>query len=127
MISHVGSRGSTSGLDAESFLIRVMFSTAVRALRRNLLSIIVLALVCLAISGFIPQHTPEIKQARKRHSGNRPELDQFMGAKLSKANMSGAQQLVDNAIKQDKVRSLSVHNAEPSEHHSLVFVTVAHG
>ncbi len=83
-----------------------MFTGALRAVRRNLLSIIVLGLVCLAISGFIPQGTPELK-AQKRRAGASQELEQFMGSKPSKANMSGAQQLVDNAIKQDKVLAIA--------------------
>lgn len=86
-----------------------MLTVAFRAVRRNLLSIIALALVCLAISGFIPQHSPELKGQRKR-AGARQELEraqqQFMGSGSSKtkANMSGVQQLVDQAIKENKVR-----------------------
>ena len=83
-----------------------MLSSALRAVRRNLLSIIVLALVCLAISGFVPQNTPELRGHRIR-AGARQELEReqsrFMGAKSSKVDMSGAQQLVDKAIKENKV------------------------
>ncbi|KAK9842649.1 hypothetical protein WJX74_000114 [Apatococcus lobatus] len=84
-----------------------MLSGAFRALRKNLLSIIVLALVCLAISGFVPQNTPELRGQKKR-AGARQELEReqarFMGSGPSKkADMSGVQQLVDNAIKENKV------------------------
>ena len=88
-----------------------MLTVALRAVQRNLLSIIALTLVCLAISGFIPQTSPDIRGQRKRTTA-RQELEQaqqqFMGSGSSKAkaDMSGVQQLVDQAIKENKVRRL---------------------